>query len=72
LLFFLLKNFCVRKNRNPEIFKDWFLLIFGYFNYQKDKQLDGYFVSIKEVLSFPLIPPMTTTQTISARMTFGI
>jgi len=31
----------------------------GVFHYRKDQQLYGYLFSIKEVLSFPLIPPVT-------------
>jgi len=31
----------------------------GIFHYRKDEQLYGYLFSIKEVLTFPLIPPVT-------------
>jgi len=44
---------------NTGNFKDGFPLILGNFHYRKDKELYVYLFSIKEVLSFPLIPPLT-------------
>jgi len=46
-------------NNKNALFKDGFPLIFEYFYYRKGKQLYGYFVNMKEVLSFPVIPPMS-------------
>jgi len=43
-------------NRHLKMGSCWFS---GIFHYRKDKQLCGYLFSIKEVLSFPLIPSLT-------------
>jgi len=47
-----------------------FCLFSVIFHYRKDKQLYGYLLSINEVLSFPLIPPVTNNSKLKcAQMT---